>query len=104
MANKSKNEYNPLGYINNPVGMLAAEIVAQAVEDWRTLVKKKAWLPSVPVSTHCNFNDIRSFLRSEWCELLLLPCEMDAQRILQILEEELREAQRKDEEGKDEKQ
>ena len=104
MGRINKNGPSAPAYINNPTGMLAAEIVAKAVEDWRMLIQQKAWLPSVPISQQCNFDEIRNFLRSQWCELLLLPCEMDQQKILEILEAELQEAQQKHEERKDGKQ
>ena len=88
-------------YVNDPIGLLAAEIVACAVDDWRMLIKKKAWLPSVIASSSCNFGELRSFFNSQWCELLLHKCEIDPQRILQILEAELQEAKREYEKGKD---
>ena len=81
-------------YENDPVGLLAATIVIQAVVDWRELVKRKAWRDKDP-SRYCNFEELRKFFKSEWCAFLLLKFEVDPERILEILEAELASAMRK---------
>lgn len=84
------------------------EIVQRAVFDWRKLITAKAWkchhlnriensdrLPNVL----CNFDELRRFFKSDWCELIL-ECNqtsVSALKILSILEEELKDAIEKDE-------
>lgn len=80
--------------VSDPAGMLAAEIVAGAVEDWRGLVKQKAWLNAYP-SRVCNFNELRIFFKSEWCEFLMQNFSMQPTELLQLLEKELEEAKRR---------
>ena len=87
---------------------LALEIVYYAALDWRRLVKAKAWkkdykknvyhywqIPSV----RCNFDELRKFFRSEWCDFLLTANQVSTtgERILALLESELEEAMEKDE-------
>lgn len=82
--------------VSNPIGMMAAEIVAGAIDDWRRLVKEKAWLDEIP-SRYCNFDELRSFFKSEWCEFLMQNFSMQPHELLQLLEKELQEAKRKGE-------
>lgn len=87
---------------------LAMEIVYYAVLDWRRLVKSKAWkkdhrqrtynywqIPSV----RCNFDEIRDFFRSGWCDTILTTAQVStsSERILELLEAELEEAKKADE-------
>lgn len=79
---------------SNPWDRLAAEIVMAAIRDWRTLVKRKAWR-----SKHvgkCNFDEIRIFFRSSYCEFIMQNFSMPPEAILSLLESELREAMEKD--------
>ena len=73
---------------------LAAEIVAGAIEDWRKLVKAKAWLDTP--QRYCNFDELRRFFKGEWCAFLLQHFETEPERILELLEAELENAMRKD--------
>ena len=75
--------------------MLAAQIVAMAIEDWRGLIKEKAWLDKWQHKLK-NFTEIRQFFGSKWCELLMSFMEITPAEILQKLEQELEEAKKKD--------
>lgn len=81
---------------SDPHMHLAAEIVAGAVTDWRELVKRKAWEDERP-NRFCNFTELRLFFKSEWCEFLLQHFSIEPEGILEMLEAELAEAMRKDE-------
>ena len=82
--------------VSNPYGMMAAEIVAGAIDDWRGLIKRKAWLDA-EVEHNRNFAELRSFFNSEWCVFLMQNFSMQPHELLQLLEKELLEAKRKDE-------
>lgn len=82
---------------------LALEIVHYAVLDWRRLVKAKAWKIDYLRPAHqywqipnvrCNFDELRLFFKSDWCDLLLTVNHVatTGQRILQQLEKELEAA------------
>lgn len=85
--------------------LLAADIVSRAVEDWRLLIKKKAWnytpsrkaTDSIP-NKHCNFKELRIFFKSDWCDALcsLISENICKETILKILEQELKEAMEKE--------
>lgn len=77
--------------VSDPYGMLAAEIVAAAIDDWRGLIKAKAWLNEYP-SRVCNFNELRIFFKSEWCEFLMQNFNFAPHDVLRRLEDELQEA------------
>jgi hypothetical protein len=77
--------------VNDPMQLLAAEIVVHAITDWRALVRSRAWEDDYP-SRRCNFDELRIFFNSEWCEFLLQGFDMDPVRILDILEAELQAA------------
>ena len=79
---------------------LAAEIVASAATDWRELIKKKAWKKERQkvCEVVCTFEGLRHFFKSEWCAFLLQHFSVEPEGILKILEAELSEAIRKDEE------
>lgn len=79
-------------YENDPVGLLAAEIVIHAVADWRELVKARAWVDELP-KAHCNFNELRAFFKSEWCDFIMHKFEMSPTALLAMLEAELAAAQ-----------
>lgn len=74
--------------------LLAYEIVAFAVDDWRKLIRRKAWKKST--IAHCNFRELRKFFRSEWCMFLLQGCSIEPKEILARLEEELQAAKEKE--------
>lgn len=87
---------------------LALEIVHYAALDWRRLVKAKAWKKDYRKSTYhywqipsvrCNFDEIREFFQSDWCDLLLTANQVSTtgERILALLEAELQEAIEQDE-------
>lgn len=78
----------------NKTPRLAYEIVLYAVKDWRQLVKRKAWKKTA--SPKCNFNELRKFFKSDWCAFLMQGVRVPPQKILQMLEEELKEAKRKE--------
>lgn len=86
---------------------LALEIVHYAVLDWRRMVATKAWYKDyrrntkhyhlIP-NTRCNFDELRQFFKSDWCDTLLTVNRVatTGERILAILEEELEDAIEKD--------
>lgn len=77
----------------DPWELLASQIVVQAIEDWRLLIDGKAWDKEFP-RKWCNFDELRAFFKSQYCELLMLDCEIEPLEILRMLEEELRDAKR----------
>lgn len=80
-------------YENDPIGLLAAEIVIHAVADWRELVKAGKWDDPAP-QVRCNFDELRVFFKSEWCDFIMHKFDMSPETLLAMLEEELAEAQR----------
>lgn len=82
-------------YENDPVALLCSEIVIHAIVDWRMLIKSRAYLEPLP-NANCNFDELRAFFKSSWCEFIMQKFEISTLRILEILEEELEEAKRKD--------
>lgn len=76
---------------SDPYGLLAVTIVMHAIYDWRFLVKARAW-ESDHTSRYCNFDELRNFFKSDWCGMLLIKTEWEAERILEILEAELQAA------------
>lgn len=79
---------------DDPWKRFAAEIVIHAVDDWRTLVKRAAWLDTKE-DKWCNFAELRNFFKSEWCAFLMQDFEIEPTRILELLEAELQEAMQK---------
>ena len=57
-------------YENDPLGLLAAEIVIHAITDWRDLVRTRAW-EKQHLSKSKNFDELRAFFKGEWCEFLM---------------------------------
>ncbi|MBO5841930.1 MAG: hypothetical protein J6R46_02935 [Clostridia bacterium] len=86
------------GRSERPEALLMAEIVATAIEDWRTLVKRQAWRyeGTEHVDKYCNFAELRQFFKSDWCELLMVMFNIEPQCVLERLEKELEEAKRKE--------
>ena len=83
----TKRELAESRYISDPIGLLAAQIVIYAVDDWRALIKQKAWLDAVNSRKHCNFTELRQFFRSDWCAFLMQNCEnIEPTKLLQLLE------------------
>lgn len=74
---------------------LAAEITMRAIYDWRFLLYCKAWKNKD--MRKVNFNELRLFFKGEWCEFLLQGFEMQPEKILEMLEAELRAAMENDE-------
>ena len=84
---------------SSPYDRLAAEIVIAAIQDWRDLVKNKAWLDRNVVKkehTVVSFGEIRAFFRSEYCEFIMMNFPIAPEGILELLERELQEAMEKD--------
>lgn len=77
------------------VEILAAEIVARAIEDWRMLIEKGIVETNGGLGRDLNYISLRRFFKSWWCDLLLEPTGMNGFDILAILEKELKEAQQK---------
>lgn len=90
---RGRADYFSLEYENDPVGLLAAEIVIFAIKDWRELVQKEAWLHR-EYSPQCNLTELREFFRGRWCAVLLQKWDIDPERILEMLEAELQQAMR----------
>lgn len=82
-------------YENNQNDLLAVAIVVQAIADWRSLVKQKAWLDKCPQKS-CNFTELRNFFKGEWSAFILLNVEIEPEHILELLEEELQDAMQKE--------
>lgn len=78
-------------YENDPYGLLAVSIVMQAIYDWRHLIRERDWEREHP-NPYYNFNALRLFLRGDWCAMLLVKTQWTGERILELLEAELREA------------
>lgn len=86
--------------------LLASAILERAVEDWRELIRKRAWLDrdapylaSDPIpNSYCNFDELRAFFKGDWCEALceLVSDNVCSNTILKILEKELAEAKAKE--------
>lgn len=87
---------------------LGIAIVQQAVADWRSLIRAKAWKYSTPVkqmggieqlpSPRCNFGELRGFFNGDWCDTILSSAGISTtkEKILDVLERELGEAILKD--------
>lgn len=88
----------PAGYMgdyeNDPVALLCAEIIIHEIVDWRVLIKSREWLNKHP-SPYCNFDELRLFFKSEWCDFLMQDFELEPACIFEILEAELEEAKRR---------
>lgn len=83
----SLNLYMKNEAVNDPYQLLAAGIVIHAIDDWRSLVKKRAWDRQRVYK--CSFDELRNFFNSSWCELLMQRFEITPQHILAKLEKEL---------------
>lgn len=70
---------------------LAVGIVIKAVEDWRVLIAARAWADGYDLPNK-NFEELRDFFKSEYCELLLCHSDIKPVDILKLLEKELSEA------------
>lgn len=77
--------------VSDPNKRLAVEIVIGAANDWRRLIKSRAWLDENP-DKWCNFDELRKFFKGDWCAFLLQDFRIEPARILEILEEELQQA------------
>ena len=78
---------------------LAAAIVLQAVDNWRTLTRAEArrskqGFSQAPPRRYCNIQELRIFFKSAWCEMLLSCSEYEVTGplILAKLEQERAEA------------
>lgn len=74
---------------------LAVGIVVKAIEDWRVLIAARAWADGYELPNK-NFEELREFFKSEYCELLLCWSTIKGVDILRLLEKELEEAIRED--------
>lgn len=91
MKKRKNGDYFNGEYENDPVGLMAAEIVVHAITDWRALIAKKAWSEKEQ-KARCNFQELRSFFKSDWCAFLMMKWDIEPRRILEMLEEELQQA------------
>ncbi len=79
-----------------PGGRLCVAVLNRAALDWRMLIRKKAWKREAEAKT--NFAELRQFFNSAHCARLCSCCEdLTPERMLQLLERELREAMELDE-------
>lgn len=74
--------------------LLAAEIVIHAIDDWRNLIARRAWNGRMIYKN--NFDELRIFFASEWCEFLMMNFDFEPAALLQMLEKELEEAKKKE--------
>lgn len=88
---------------SSPTAGICCAILVRAAEDWRWLIKERAWrdrrftyrAPTV------SFDELRAFFKSDWCQTLI-PKNMPITNLdmLEHLEEELRKAIEKDKAGR----
>lgn len=64
---------------------LACAIIEQAVLDWRAMIEKEKCHKA---SLLYNYNELRRFFNSDWCELLMVYMPIPPADILKHLEEE----------------
>lgn len=76
---------------DDPHKLLLAAVITQAVNDWRALIEKKAWIEKKPVM-YGNFDELRGFFESEWFDCIMQCFNTDAQSVLSQMEKELQEA------------
>lgn len=82
-----KKDFDVPRPVADPYQELAVGIVELAIFDWRIFIKRpEAQTPSY------NFDEIRRFFKSEWCEFLLEGIGASPKRILEILEGELHDS------------
>lgn len=74
--------------------LLAAEIVVHAIADWRQLVAMREWNGHRVYGK--NFDELRRFFQSEWCDFLMMNFDFEPDALLQLLEKELEEAKKKE--------
>lgn len=78
---------------DDPIHFLSAYIVIGAVEDWRELIYKRVWEdPNYTPQKDCNFEEMRLFFKSEWCDYLMQDFDLNPLDVLKLLEQELAEA------------
>jgi hypothetical protein len=76
--------------IASPTRNVAAAIILKAVEDWQALCKGKK------AKSDCNFPELRRFFKSEWAEMLASKLGLSAIALLQRLEKERKESEKKE--------
>ena len=77
-----------------PETRVGMAIIHQAMLDWHLLIDRRAW--EQETLARPNFTEIRQFFRSRWCAKICARCElMTPEYMLDILERELAEAQKK---------
>lgn len=76
------------------IQLLAAAIIKGAVEDWRRLIKRRAWEKETSGIGKVTFDEIRNFFNSGWCGFLMNGMTIKPETILIKLEEELKEAKK----------
>jgi hypothetical protein len=68
---------------------VASAVLLQAIEDWQILCKGKEETSDI------NFNELRSFFRSEWAENLCGHLGISPKKLLAKLEEQRKESEQK---------
>ena len=88
--------------IDDPYRRIAAEIIIAAIEDWRKLIDRHAWVNDkyCNTSAYMSFAAIRRFFNSDWCAFLMMYFNIEPERILEQLEKELHEAMANDQTAK----
>lgn len=76
---------------DNPVNCLLGAIVEKAIDDWRDLIRSRAWLDENP-NRWCSFDELRYFFKSEWGAFVMQNFCIEPEYVLERLEAELREA------------
>lgn len=66
----------------SPFGLLACKIVQQAIVDYRALLRRQT------AGAKSSMEEIRRFLKSQWCDDLLSFTEVNGEWVLHMLEHE----------------
>ena len=84
--------------IDDPYRRLAAEIIIAAIEDWRKLIDRQAWVNDkyCNARAYMSFEAIRRFFKGDWCAFLMMYFNIEPERVLEQLEKELHEAMAND--------
>lgn len=76
-------------------GELAIAVVMQAIYDWRTVCKyAKKHRGVIGLENEVKIIKLRKFFHSEWCRTLMMAAGPKRDEMVEVLEQELKEAQK----------